>query len=334
MGSFDIHALIAAIRQQQPEIARILLSQGIDPNACDAAGRSPLSWAAAGSNVYFLDLLHEHGADLSLADRQGLTPLMQAVLHYSPSAFDWLLQRGVPLGPLDLQGRSALHLAALRGYYQMVQQLIAAGADLELADSAGETALMKSALQGHVSATQVLLQAGADPGRANAGGRSLLEMPELPPRIRQLILASDPALRLAKRLGLPETLLSAMPQQAARARQLLQENLQSLLNRISALPPFEDAEQKGRSLLASLASRLAQPPEASPKAPDPPPVAIEELTQAFYDALQAQRPDFAWLFLRLGARPDPQHEALQPLQAPDPEQASSDPKPAGHAETL
>src|SRR6185437_2976107 len=55
-----------AIELRQARAAEYLLSRGADPNAPDAAGRTPLTLAALGGDVALIGLLRSHGASADL----------------------------------------------------------------------------------------------------------------------------------------------------------------------------------------------------------------------------------------------------------------------------
>ena len=70
-------ALNAAARSGLNEIIRELLQSGVDANAADAQGCTPLMQAATGGNALAIKLLIDAGADINARDHQkGFTPLI------------------------------------------------------------------------------------------------------------------------------------------------------------------------------------------------------------------------------------------------------------------
>ena len=95
-------------------------------------------WSAAKANdVRALDRLLGEGLDIDARDAQGFSPLMLAALAGHDESFDFLLDRGADPNTADLGGNSVLMGAAFRGHVGIVRKLLAAGADPTLPNHAG-----------------------------------------------------------------------------------------------------------------------------------------------------------------------------------------------------
>lgn len=118
----DISALMKAIDDGQITEVRRLLEAGVDANAMDEEGQSPLMAAACANDVKALDLLLQYGADVRQAYAEGLTALHMAV----DFSIDSTIQRGGDPGdePLDA-----------------ILWLLAQGADASAKTDRGETAV-------------------------------------------------------------------------------------------------------------------------------------------------------------------------------------------------
>jgi len=71
---------LAAASGDLDEVKRLVLDCGVDPNAKDVVGETPLHYAALEGHPDVAKLLLEHGADPNAKDYKGDTPL-----HYAAS---------------------------------------------------------------------------------------------------------------------------------------------------------------------------------------------------------------------------------------------------------
>jgi hypothetical protein len=120
-----------------------MLDAGLDPNAHDSAGYTPLIAAARAGNVEVIRLLTRRGANPNLSDTavNSWTPLLHAVHKSQPGAIAALLDAGANPNEANPHGTTPLMLAAGYGYTDMVKILLAHKANPRLAASDGITAL-------------------------------------------------------------------------------------------------------------------------------------------------------------------------------------------------
>ena len=87
---------LAALREQDAgEMSRMLAAEGgLDVNACDQAGRTPLFWAARGGREVAAHELLANGADHTLADAAGVTP--EHAAKRSGHSLSFMGQRAAP----------------------------------------------------------------------------------------------------------------------------------------------------------------------------------------------------------------------------------------------
>ncbi|MGW6716336.1 ankyrin repeat domain-containing protein [Streptomyces globisporus] len=123
-------ALYTAAVQDRPEMVRLLLAAGADPNRASGpeAGDLPLCGAACGGHTEVVEALLSAGARPDLREEFGFTALRWAVGLGHAATVEALLAGGAdPLlaGP---QGEAMLVLAAQRGSVRTVRALLAHGA--------------------------------------------------------------------------------------------------------------------------------------------------------------------------------------------------------------
>ncbi|MCR9145083.1 MAG: ankyrin repeat domain-containing protein [bacterium] len=177
-------ALHYAAIQHHPEIMRLLLAAGADPNRREnVQGYTPLHYAAGFARMDLLRLLLTGEADLvdfdlvdsalvdvDLVDYKGVNALMHALKGGHRQAAAMLLKAGANADAQDAAGESALHCAARREFADSIRLLAATyGARVDVRNRFGETPLMISAKLGDLSSARGLLAAGADPHVTDCG---------------------------------------------------------------------------------------------------------------------------------------------------------------------
>jgi uncharacterized protein len=108
------------------------IAKGLNLNAKDAFGCTPLHCAIAGRSVETALLLLEHGADLRAQDNNGSTALHYAIAHGLPRVAEELLKHDpAMIGISDKHGNEPLWTAAFnsKGDYSLVSMLKRYGAD-------------------------------------------------------------------------------------------------------------------------------------------------------------------------------------------------------------
>ncbi|MBS0589204.1 MAG: ankyrin repeat domain-containing protein [Proteobacteria bacterium] len=153
-----------------------LLARGVDPNARDRRGRSPLFAAFAlpsGMAETMTRALIRAGADPELAAANGETPLGIALASPHTGLRHWLdwAPWKLPLRPLR---ETDLHAAAQRGDTAAVVKLIELGLPIDAPDAKGASALMRAAGAGNVEMLSLLLERGADLAQTAANGATPL----------------------------------------------------------------------------------------------------------------------------------------------------------------
>jgi ankyrin repeat protein len=166
-------ALMHAALLGGPDVMRLLLDAGADPNAKNRRNATALLWAVTDAGA--IRLLLEHGADPNIRSIEGRTPLYLASTE--PAGVDivkMLLDKGADPNGKDLTGRTPLMAAASAGNTEAMRLLIAKGAKVNASMGSGSTAIINAAASRNLSAVQFLIEQGADVNsRTKRGGTAL-----------------------------------------------------------------------------------------------------------------------------------------------------------------
>ncbi|XP_045470523.1 putative ankyrin repeat protein RF_0381 [Harmonia axyridis] len=173
-------------------IAEGLIAQGIDVNAKDFFGETPLHLASHGNNAELLSILLHNNARMDLVNDKNMTAFQTAVEAKNSTA---LLVRGfikrshhIPIDdPVDDQRNTALHVAVKKGDEKKCLKLLKRGADPDARNIEGLTTLHMAVKYGHLELMKILVEYGADTElQTNLGYRSIHMVMESPNRIECL----------------------------------------------------------------------------------------------------------------------------------------------------
>jgi ankyrin repeat protein len=115
--------LIIAAYNNQPEVVRILLQNGADPNAGDMAGNTPLMGAAFKGYVEIARILIEQGTDINQRNGQGAAALTFAATFGQTAIARMLLEGGADTSFQDSRGKTALDHARIQENEEMIELL-------------------------------------------------------------------------------------------------------------------------------------------------------------------------------------------------------------------
>lgn len=121
-------ALLRAIEGNDANAIERLLAAGLDANAADTTGWTPLMHAALYGNVDAARCLIEHGAAVNTATPTGGTALITAAAKGREGIVRLLLTQGVNIHAAEKNGRTALRYALDAGRSDIVALLERAGA--------------------------------------------------------------------------------------------------------------------------------------------------------------------------------------------------------------
>jgi ankyrin repeat protein len=173
---------LAAMTDRSADTVRLLLAKGADPKITDSFKNTILNAAAAGNDIETIRMIINAGVDVNAANVIGTTPLIvSAGSNGNVQAVKMLLSKGarvnavavVPFlypgvapksGVPTLGSITALGMAAPFGSPELIRALLDAGADVNVKDARGMTPLMLAVGTDHQdpAVIQMLLDHGAN----------------------------------------------------------------------------------------------------------------------------------------------------------------------------
>ncbi|KAI8405712.1 hypothetical protein FOFC_15200 [Fusarium oxysporum] len=169
---------------------------GINTDAKDSHGRTPLSWAGRGGDETIVRLLLDRGANADAVDNKGRTPLSYAAETWHVAVVRLLLDRGAHSEAVDNKGRTPLSYAAETGHVAVVLLLLDRGAHSEAVDNKGRTPLSYAAETGHVAVVLLLFDRGANADAVDNEGRTPLSYAAETGHVAVVLLLFDRGARI------------------------------------------------------------------------------------------------------------------------------------------
>jgi ankyrin repeat protein len=151
----EVALLEAAIKGDAARV-KSLLDRGVNPNAKDPEGRTPLTEAAFYGHTEIAKALLSHGADLYAKKNDGQTPLSIAAGHKDIAEM--------------FARETQLLVAAGKGDNNAVKKLMDEGAEMNVRDPDGRTPLTEAVWGNHIATVKLLLDKGADPNARKTDG--------------------------------------------------------------------------------------------------------------------------------------------------------------------
>jgi ankyrin repeat protein len=164
-----------AVKENVIDKVKELLAAGVDLNARDKLGETPLHLAAVRGYRETSLLLISNGAQVNAKDKRGLTPLHAAAWGGHEETVKLLLSKGADINARDENGVTVLHTAALAGRTDTAALLIANGASINAKNDNGLTPLHAAALAGQKETVVLLIAEGADIDAKNEDGLTPLD---------------------------------------------------------------------------------------------------------------------------------------------------------------
>jgi|GEM_PF-6840273 len=203
-GFSMLHLAVAG--KNNNEIISLLLDAGVEVDAPDSQGNTPLFWAVERALMPNIELLMAHGANMYKEDKPGHAPFYRGVRYLpyedflvilnkyaapawkedtimivdaagnrDPNVYLYLMQNGIPINVRDKYGTTTLHSFAGTGHKELALMALNAGANINDHGKSGNTPLHSAIHNGHMDMVKLLVERGADINARGYGSQTPLE---------------------------------------------------------------------------------------------------------------------------------------------------------------
>ena len=144
------------------DITRLLAMENVMLGRNDVFVRTVLHIAASAGRLELMESLLDQGVNIDARDFDGSTPLMHALYSSQPAAAEALIARGANVNIAGNSGWSPLHEAVFRKMTAICVQLLACGAHVDRKYDSNNAAPLNVAVQyGYIDIVDILVEAGA-----------------------------------------------------------------------------------------------------------------------------------------------------------------------------
>ena len=158
-GSYPLHMVCCDGDLQK--VRSLVEQNGIEVDARDNYGRTPIHWASEEGHLEVLQYLVQQGADVRIPDGMARTPLHWACYRGHQKCVTYLREMGAHINTTDCEQKTALYLACNLGHLDVVRYLTSEDANVHIKTKYQSTALQVAARNGHLQTVQHLVKCGA-----------------------------------------------------------------------------------------------------------------------------------------------------------------------------
>lgn len=159
--------LINASKENNIELVKSLLENGVNANLHDKYNITALMMASNKGHISMVKLLLQYGANTDAQDSKGMTALMYSTDKYITKL---LLESGADPDIQNKRGRTALMIASNKEFMDNIKVLFEYNADPNIQDNDGWTSLMDCTYKQNIEIMKLHLQNNADVNIKNKRG--------------------------------------------------------------------------------------------------------------------------------------------------------------------
>jgi len=154
---------------------KFLVERGVDINATDGYGHTPLMIAAGYGRLKTVKYLIDHGADIHLKNPKGYDALLLSSKYGYFKVVKYLIDMGANLQTTNNKGDSAFLLSIRHDNLDIVKYFVEHGVDINQKDEKGYNAIMLSSYFGNMETIQYLIEKGIDLNQTDKEGLNVVD---------------------------------------------------------------------------------------------------------------------------------------------------------------
>jgi len=143
-------------------LAGKLIDTGLDMNAIDEDGATPVLFAASNGKFEMLKLFEEYGADFLVVENNGNDLMINVVIGGNIELIAYLIEKGISVNNFNDEEWTPLLFACMENHQEIVELLINASAYIQIYNNEGETPLLWAIWNGNTVMARTLIEAGTD----------------------------------------------------------------------------------------------------------------------------------------------------------------------------
>lgn len=170
-------ALHSAARYGALNVVSYLIGEGVDLNARDENGNTPLQLAVLHCQDEAAELIMNASPDINAVNDNGESALSLATVYGTPRSLELLMSKHADGKIRDKEGNTLLHLGGQHGNVEKVQEILKYKPDLEAKNGVGDTPLLSAAERFKNEAViGCLLDSGANIAAVDTTGRGVIHV--------------------------------------------------------------------------------------------------------------------------------------------------------------
>jgi ankyrin repeat protein len=168
--------LLYSLQENKPNFSTLLIDAGADIYLTDNKGNTCLHYAIENcTESYIINILIEKGEPIDAPNFEGYSPLYFAILFKCPELPFYFIHKAADYGRITVFNENALHLSVESGCDSLSHFLLTQGIEFDRKDNDGNTPLLKAFIFYRPEMEKTLIEQGAGINAVNADGTGALQ---------------------------------------------------------------------------------------------------------------------------------------------------------------